>query len=123
MTSLQRETVLVTGALGFYVSWPTAAHNLGWALLVGFVIYGFNELWYRFLKRDAVGMGDAKWTVLAMSGFGLLPCLFAWGAGACIAILWMGGMRVAKRPIGHVHFAPFLFVGLLAGVWWLRLRG
>ena len=115
--------VAVTAVQGIYHSWPYAAHNLGWGLGIGLLIWGFNELWFRALKHDAVGMGDAKWTVLAVACFGLIPSMVAWGAGAILAILWMGGMRLLRRPIGHVHFAPFLFLGLLAGIWWMRLRG
>jgi prepilin signal peptidase PulO-like enzyme (type II secretory pathway) len=115
--------VAVIAAQGIYSSWPYAARNLGWALGTALVIWCFNELWHLALKRDAVGMGDAKWTMLAVACFGLIPSLMAWGIGACIGILWMGIMYVARRPIGHVHFAPFLFVGLITGIWWLRLRG
>jgi hypothetical protein len=60
--------------------------------------------------------------MLAVTGFGIVPTLFAWGAGACLAVLVMGALLAARRPIARVHFAPFLFLGLLGGLWWLRLR-
>jgi len=114
--------LLITAAEGYYVDWPFAGVNLLIALAAGFAIFLLNEVWFRTTKRDAIGMGDAKWTMIAVQAFGILPSLIAWGVGAVLAIIWMGGARIAKRPITRVHFAPFLFVGLLAGIWWLRLR-
>jgi hypothetical protein len=73
-------------------------------------------------KSDAFGMGDAKWTVLAVSCFGIVAGFLAWALGAWLALGWMGLMRLMKRPIARVYFAPFLFIGLCAGIYWLRLR-
>jgi prepilin signal peptidase PulO-like enzyme (type II secretory pathway) len=79
-------------------------------------IWLFNEGWYRFFKRDAVGMGDAKWTALAVAAFGIVPALFAWFAGSWVAILWIIGAYAIKKPIRKVYFAPFLFCGLIIGL-------
>ncbi len=114
--------LIVTAAQGFYVSWPFAAGHLTAALVAAFVVWAVNQAWYRLYKHDAIGMGDAKWTMLAVACFGAMPAIFAWGAGACLAILWIGIVRVTRQRIAHVHFAPFLFLGLLAGVYWFRLR-
>ena len=114
--------MLITAAEGYYVDWPFAGVNLLIALAAGFAIFLLNEIWFRTTKRDAIGMGDAKWSMIAVQTFGILPSLIAWGIGAVLAIIWMGGARVVKRPIARVHFAPFLFVGLLVGIYWLRLR-
>ena len=111
-----------TAAEGFSVDWPYAGYLLAKGLVAGFALYMVNELYYRIQKRDAFGMGDAKWTVLAISCFGLLPALFAWVIGACLALVWMGAAKIAKHPIGQVHFAPFLWIGLCVGIYWLRLR-
>jgi prepilin signal peptidase PulO-like enzyme (type II secretory pathway) len=107
---------------GAYASWPDAAHNLMWALGAAFAIWALNEIWFKLCKKDALGMGDAKWTMLAVACFGLMPAMYAWGLGACLAIVWMGILRFSPMRPRHVHFAPFLFVGLMAALWWLRLR-
>lgn len=112
----------VTAALGFYVDWDYSAEHLRLAVAVGIGLWLINLLWRRQFRRDAFGMGDAKWTMLAVACFGFSPALFAWGAGACLAVLWMGGARLAERKIKHIHFGPFLFIGLLVGIYWMRLR-
>lgn len=114
--------LLTVAAQGFLVSWPFASRRLTLGLLALFAIWLVNQLWYRMKKRDALGMGDAKWTLLAVSCFGPEIGAFAWLLGAWLALFWMGALRVLKRPIAHVHFAPFLFVALTAGIYWLRLR-
>lgn len=115
--------VAITGLQGLYVSWPFAAQHLQLALIAGIGLWAINQLWYLTFKRDALGMGDAKWTMLAVACFGFMPVVFAWGFGACLAVLWMGFMRISGYRITRVYFAPFLFIGLLAGIYWLRLRG
>jgi len=107
---------------GLCIDWPFAATQLTYALGAAIAIWGLNQLWYYFFKHDAIGMGDAKWTMLAVSCFGIMPSVFAWGIGACLAIFWMGLLRLMRCPLTHVYFAPFLFIGLNAGLWWLRLR-
>lgn len=114
--------LFVTGVQGFYMGFPWAGMQLLTAFAAGFVIYLANEAWFRVTRRDALGMGDAKWTVLAVSCFGILAPGIAWGVGAWLGLAWLGIARLARHPIRRVHFAPFLFVGLIAGIWFLRLR-
>ncbi|MBV8548045.1 MAG: prepilin peptidase [Alphaproteobacteria bacterium] len=111
-------TLLVVVTQGFYVTWPFAAHNLTLGLAGCFAIWAINEAWYRFLKHDALGMGDAKWTMLAITAFSIKAALIAWGAGACFAVLWLIGCRIICRKTAHVHFAPFLFIGLLGAIFY-----
>lgn len=112
----------VTLTLGITVDWPFAAAHLRLAIVAGVGLWVLNELWRKQFEEDAYGMGDAKWTMLVVACFGFAPALFAWGAGACLSTVWIGGMTVAKRKIAHVYFGPFLFIGLLIGLYWLRLR-
>ena len=114
--------VLATAVQGETESWPFAARHLAIALAVALFFWGVNWLWYRSYRHDAIGMGDAKWTMLAVDVFGIMPALYAWSLGAVLALLWLGGARLAKKPGTRVHFAPFLLAGLLAGIYWLRLR-
>jgi len=114
--------ILITVVQGYYVEWTFAGSHMLTAFAAAFTIFLLNEIWFRIGKRDALGMGDAKWTMLAVVCFGLPPALIAWGVGAILAVGWIGLARVANHPIKRVHFAPFLFFGLLAGIWWLRLR-
>lgn len=114
--------LVTTAARGFVSDWQTAANYLMLALASGIVIWGVNQAWYMITKRDAIGMGDGKWTMLAVDVFGIGPALGAWFAGAWIALIWMALAWIARRKITRVYLAPFLFAGLLAGIWWLRLR-
>ena len=82
------------------------------ALTVGAAIWAGNELWYRWRGQDAVGMGDAKWSMLAVLAFGLAPVLWGWVVGAWLALGWMLALRLGRREIRRVFFAPFLCVGL-----------
>jgi len=110
----------VTATLGMTVSWEIAALHLRHALLAGFTIWVINFFWYKKFHHDALGMGDAKWTMLAVACFGFLPGLFAWGVGAILAVFFMGLMYLAHYKITRVTFAPFLFIGLSAGLYWIR---
>jgi prepilin signal peptidase PulO-like enzyme (type II secretory pathway) len=110
----------VTACQGMYISWPFAATQLSLAIAAGVIIWGVNQVWLWSFKQDAIGMGDAKWSMLAVSCFGVQPVLIAWGFGACLAILWIAGARLARYQINRVYFAPFLFLGLLAGMLWVR---
>lgn len=109
-----------TGLIGFLHSWDAAGVQLRVAVAAGLSIWAVNALWFWKFKRDCLGMGDAKWTVLAVFAFGLKPVLAAWGAGACLAVLWLLGARLLRRRLTHVHFAPFLLAGLIGGLWWFR---
>jgi prepilin signal peptidase PulO-like enzyme (type II secretory pathway) len=97
----------------------------GWEDALTYAAYGFgawvfiwltNEGWYKFFKKDAVGMGDAKWTGLAVATFGGVPALFAWFAGAWVSIIWIIGCYAVGIKIKKVYFAPFLFCGLVIGL-------
>jgi prepilin signal peptidase PulO-like enzyme (type II secretory pathway) len=111
--------IVVTATQGLYVSWPFAAQHLMWGLVAAMGLWAVNQCWYTLFKRDALGMGDGKWTMLVVACFGVMPAVFAWGLGACLAILWMGLSWAARVKITRVYFAPFLFIGLLAGIYWL----
>ena len=114
--------LLVTAIEGFCIDWVFAGQHLAMALAAGFLLYFVNEAWRYFTKHDAFGLGDAKWTMLAVSCFGPLPGFIAWALGAWLGLGWMGIIRLCRKPIARVHFAPFLLIGLLAGIYWLRLR-
>lgn len=107
---------------GICVDWPFSAAHLRLAIEAGLGLWLINALWRRALKGDAYGMGDAKWTMLAVSVFDFTPALFAWGAAAVLAVAWIGGARVLKKKVENVYFGPFLFFGLLLGLYWLKLR-
>jgi prepilin signal peptidase PulO-like enzyme (type II secretory pathway) len=109
-------------AQGGFVGWPFAGRHLLIALVAGVLLYLVNEGWYRLKKSDAFGMGDSKWTVLAVACFGMAPAAIAWAVGAWLGLIWIGISRLLRRPVQRIHFAPFLFVGLLAGIYWVRLR-
>ncbi len=121
------------GALGFFTSWSFAGGRLALGFGAAIVLWGVNQLYYNWQKQDAIGMGDAKWTALAVAAFGIKPAVFAWVIGAWLGLLWLaldglarlvfGLFRSSKkreRPL-RVHFAPFLFLGLLAGFYWNSL--
>ena len=112
----------VVGMQGIGVSWPFAAAHLAYAFAAMLVIWGINELWYRFFHQDALGMGDGKWTMLAVACFGSAAGVIAWGVGACLAILWIGVFSLMGYRTTRVHFAPFLLVGLLAGFYILHVN-
>jgi prepilin signal peptidase PulO-like enzyme (type II secretory pathway) len=112
----------VTALLGIYVDWPFAAAHLRIAIAAGVGLWFLNILWVKQFGHDAFGMGDAKWTMLAVDCFGIVPALCAWGIGACLGVVWMGLLNLSGRRIKHVYFGPFLFVGLMVGIYWLRIR-
>lgn len=113
----------IVAAKGMYVSWPDAAHQMTWGLLAAAIVWGVNELWFRAFHHDALGMGDAKWSMLAVTCFGGMPVLIAWGIGAILGSIWIGVQKVIRLPNLYLHFAPFLFAGLLIGIWAVRLDG
>ena len=108
---------------GLYVSIPYALWHLGMAVAAFLAVWIINELWRHFFKVDAVGMGDAKWSALAVGCFDIVPVAVAWGVGAWLALIWLALLRLAKYEVTRVYFTPFLFLGLLVGIWWVRLRG
>ena len=113
----------IVAAKGIYVGWPFSAHQMTWGLVAAAIIWGINELWFRVFKHDALGLGDAKWSMLAVTTFGYLPVLFAWGIGAVLGSFWIAAQKIARRKTIYVHFAPFLFIGLVVGIWAVRLNG
>ncbi len=110
----------VTGTQGLYVSWDVAAHHLRQAIMAGGLIWIINLAWYRKFCYDALGMGDAKWTMLAVACFGVMPIVYAWGTGAILATIFIGAAWLARCPMTKVTFAPFLFVGLGVGLYAVR---
>lgn len=106
--------------LAWGAGWMVAGARLVMALGSVVVLYMANNLYYRLNGHDAFGFGDAKWTGLAVAGFGWQPACWAWVWGAWLALLWLAlrwlWRKVSPTYGGHfyVHFAPFLFLGLLA---------
>lgn len=98
------------------LSWEDALTHLALGGAAWLFLWVFNEVWFQIFKKDAIGMGDAKWTALAVGTFGIVPALFAWFAGAWVAILWIIGSYLFGRRIRKVFFAPFLLVGLTLGL-------
>ncbi len=86
--------------------------QIAWALLCGFVIWAINAIWYSLRKHDALGMGDAKWSMLAALGFGVEPVFWAWVVAAWLALGWIAITRLRRLSIKRVFFAPFLLAGL-----------
>jgi prepilin signal peptidase PulO-like enzyme (type II secretory pathway) len=110
----------VTVAQGFFLSWKTAAHYLQEAIAAGLFIWVLNFAWYWKFRYDALGMGDAKWTMLAVACFGIGPAILAWGVSSVLATIFIGSFRLFKYRIKRVTFSPFLFIGL--GVALYRVR-
>lgn len=101
-TNSERALTAPLYALGFYMA-----------------IFLVNELHYQLTERDALGLGDAHWSLVAVLAFGPMAVLMAWGLGAWLAILWLAGRRLAGKAAGQVYFVPFLFVALML----IQLRG
>lgn len=99
---------------------PDAILHLAMGLGVWALCWAFNEFWYRFFQKDAIGMGDAKWTALAAATFGVLPSILAWFIGSWVAIIWIGLSYVIGKRIRKVYFAPFLFCGLVIGLFFTK---
>lgn len=94
-----------------------ATHVVIWlstALAFGGSIWAVNELWYSWRGQDALGMGDAKWSVVAALAFGLVPVLWAWALAAWLGLAWFGLSRWrTATPRPYLHFTPFLAAALL----------
>jgi prepilin signal peptidase PulO-like enzyme (type II secretory pathway) len=111
----------ITFVQGQYVSWDFAAHHLQQAVAIGVLIWAINFAWFRKFGYDALGMGDAKWTMLAASCFGIDSVLTAWGVGSVLATIFIGLFRLFKYQITRVTFSPFLFVGLSVALFGVRI--
>ncbi len=83
------------------------------ALSLGLLIWSINEIWYRWRGQDAIGMGDAKWSVVAALAFGLAPVLWAWALAAWLGLAWIGLARWRGVTRPYLHFTPFLGAALL----------
>jgi prepilin signal peptidase PulO-like enzyme (type II secretory pathway) len=102
----------VTAAQGVFASWEIAAHHLQQAVAAGILIWLINYAWFKKFHADALGMGDAKWTMLAVACFGIEPAIMAWGVGSVLATIFIGLFRLFKHSVSAVTFSPFLFIGL-----------
>ena len=114
--------LIVVAVFGFYGHWQTAAQQLGIGFGAAIAVWLINQIYFNLTKRDAIGMGDAKWTALAAAMFGFKPVIAAWIVGAWLGIMFLGLARLLRARIYQLHFAPFLFVGLLGGFYWFYLR-
>jgi prepilin signal peptidase PulO-like enzyme (type II secretory pathway) len=127
-TSTIPDTLIIVGMLavivtqGMYVSWPFAAWHLVLAFGAAILVWAMNDLWRAVFDNDAIGMGDAKWTMLAVACFDITPVMAAWGVGAWLALIWIGAARVTRYKLQRIYFAPFLFLGLTTAIYLLRLR-
>src|SRR5262249_51412424 len=108
--------IIITAARYMADGWQNALVYLLQGLGAWALGWGLNEVWYRLFKKDALGMGDAKWTALAITAFGIVPALFAWFGGAWIAIAWIAICWLCGKKIRKVYYAPFLFCGLTVGL-------
>lgn len=109
-------TLAMTGGRFLANGWQDALYYLGLGVGACVIIYLINEGWYRLFKKDAIGMGDAKWTGLAIVAFGPIASIFAWFAGSWLSLLWIGGCYLFRVRIKKVYFGPFLFLGLIIGL-------
>jgi prepilin signal peptidase PulO-like enzyme (type II secretory pathway) len=109
--------VAVAGTQVLFGPWQMALWHLSQALVIGFTIWAANFVWYTTFHHDALGMGDAKWTMLAIVCFGLEPVLFAWGLGAVLASTYIIVASLAHHKVTRVTFGPYLFIGLCVGLY------
>ena len=114
---------IVIAVEAFFGAWNNAAYHLGAAIVFALLIWVVNHIWYLITHRDALGMGDAKWTMVAVMCFGVVASVCAWGMWAILAVLFMGAMRLTKTRIELVTFAPFLFIGLCESLHWINAHG
>lgn len=106
---------------GLFVNWPFAASRLALGLGAAFALWAVNQLWFKAFGHDSIGMGDAKWTALAVAAFHIKPVLMAWFIGALLgivwlALLWFWALLTGREKPSHIHFAPFLLIGLTVGL-------
>lgn len=115
--------ITVVGVCGYYGAWQLGAQKLGYGLGAAIVVWLINQIYYNLMKRDAIGMGDAKWSALATAALGFKPVIIAWIVAAWLGLLWMGLARLLRGRLHQLHFAPFLFLGLLAGIYVIYIQG
>ena len=108
------------GSLAWHAGWFVAGERFLYVVVAVAALRLANNIYHKFFQHDAFGFGDAKWTGLAVAGFGVLPVVGAWIIGAWLAIIWLSirwvWQKVSSDYYGHayVHFAPFLLIGLVA---------
>ena len=105
---------------GMFASWEIAAQHLRYAIAAGLFIWAVNFAWEKKFHTDALGMGDAKWTMLAVACFGIESAVWAWGIGSVLATIFIGLFRLFKVQMSKVTFSPFLFIGLGVGLYAIR---
>jgi prepilin signal peptidase PulO-like enzyme (type II secretory pathway) len=105
------------------VSLAFAATHFLWGCGAICVVWFVNMLWREAFKEDAIGMGDATWTGLAVACFGFPPVLWAWGIGAWLGLFWLGAGRAVGLVYDRLYFAPFLLIGLITALWLMRFHG
>ena len=110
----------VTATQGLYASWDIAGHHLRQAVAAGLLFWAINFAWACKFRYDALGMGDAKWTMLAIACFGITPVVLAWGLGALLATALVGIMRLVNYRMTEITFSPFLLIGLGVGLYLVR---
>jgi hypothetical protein len=84
-----------------------------YALLAYGIVWAVNEIHFKLTGRDALGLGDGHWSLVAVLAYGPLAVAMAWGIGAWLALGWLGARRMAGKPAGHVYFVPFILLGLI----------
>lgn len=106
-------------SLAYYGGWLVAGQQFLYVAAAVAVLRLANYLYLKLSNHDAFGFGDVKWTALAVVGFGFAPVAWAWAIASWLGLLWLGIRKLWRRftptYAGHeyVHFAPFLFLGLL----------
>ena len=94
------------------------AFTVSTALLLGGAIWALNEIWFRLKGHDALGMGDAKWSMVAALLFGPVPVLWGWWVAALLGLGFLAVARLRGRRVARLHFAPFLFAALTLVMLW-----
>ncbi|MDX9690101.1 MAG: hypothetical protein RBT70_06505 [Alphaproteobacteria bacterium] len=109
-------------SFAYYAGWLIAGERLLYVIGAVFLLRMINLIYAKFFGQEAFGFGDAKWTGLAVLGFGLMPVFWAWIVGAWLGLIWLGVRKVVgtltkdEDGVVYVHFAPFLFLGLIAAL-------
>lgn len=111
--------LFAVGVSAWHETWWGAGWRVGIAVAAFILLKLFNDLFLHLWRRDAFGMGDVKWTAVAIIPFGLTNLLFAWVLAAWLGLIWLALRYVAGfiwphlRSEGYIHFAPFLFIALV----------
>ncbi len=103
---------IVTFGRGIYNGMPEADDRLLQGFIAAALVWVINQIWRRLTGNHALGMGDGKWSWLAVTTFGPLSVAVAWGIGACLASMRIIVGHIRGEPTVYVHFAPYLMIGL-----------